>query len=748
MRRKIFNNLLIGLVVLVLAGFGLQISAEEQDNGVANNLGIYGGNNWDIAVDGDYVYTIADGSPNGFFYSSDAGLTWQQPVGDNDFGSGQAVEVDPTTGDVYVGLGGDLYKSTDHGATLTLIKENAGNPLVFGLDTVIAGWNNELRVSTDAGATFTDTSIADAHSLSYLASSATDGVFYAVGEDNDGLSVLYTSADNGLTWTTMTPSFGAETYTNFQAVHTNPFDATEMALADDHSAWLSFDSGATFTEITNAPASCNNIVTWAADDLLYACSSYSADDGATWAQMDFDALVRGPGKILVVNPLDANILYADSMSGVTKSVDGGTTWVNAYDGILGVNVLDISTTADKTVAWTSSSQGLAKSVDFNAETPTWEFPILPCAVGRCDPSGIGDSVWVKPDDANIVLAGSIGGYIFLSTDAGATWVLAEIENADDAKFIDPDSGMSSVRPYQFVSDPNDSSIIYAALSGPEIGEVVKSTDSGATWEDLAITDDAPAKALAINSAGVLYVETGFSTSTIKGMYKYEADVWTEVAGFPLDEDAASIVIDPDDENIIYASTTQNFYKSIDAGVTWTAITGLEDYYNFAAISLQDSTSPNTLYLSCRDNDWHGILLKSSDQGETWGVMYSGLKSETFNTLVFDDLLAGTSTGLYELKSKATLTIKAHHSDERISIKSKLKDATTDKVLKNKKVKLYRQIKHKGWRYFRTLTTNSLGAINAHVKVNKTAHFKAIWTPKNNFAHEYTRAVSRTITIHS
>jgi hypothetical protein len=111
---------------------------DGQQKAVMTDLGIYGGDTWDIAVDGDHVYTITNGVPNGFFYSSDAAVTWQRPAGINDYGSGVAVEVDLATHAVYVGLDG-LFKSTDYGATLTKIAENIGSPLLFAQGKLFAG---------------------------------------------------------------------------------------------------------------------------------------------------------------------------------------------------------------------------------------------------------------------------------------------------------------------------------------------------------------------------------------------------------------------------------------------------------------------------------------------------------------------------------------------------------------------------------------------------------------------------------
>lgn len=733
---------------------------EASQSAVSTNLGLYGGDNWDIAVDGNYVYAIASGTPNGFFYSTDSGANWQRPSGTYDYGSGQSVDVDPATGAVYVGLGGDVYKSTDHGATLTLIESNGGNPLLFAHGRIYAVWNNTIKISADNGATWTSSEVTAAGNIWSLAASKTTDVLYVTTYSNDTqVGTLSKSIDAGLTWTAQTVNVSGSPITGFTTVRANPYDANTIVVADDHHLWLSTDGGISFAAVS-AAASCNTIATWTSAGRMYACSSYSDDSGATWTAMNFSAIVRGPGKVIVVDSANEQILYADSMSGVTKSTDGGVTWANSYKGITGVNIQAISVTSKKDVAWVSSGNGLAKSTNFNTATPTWEFPILPCAVERCDPSGIGASVWVKPDDSNIVLAGSIGGYIFRSTDGGTTWALASIPSINVSKFIDAESGMNNLRPYQIMSDPNNASIVYATMAAPTtgtewIGTVLKSTDSGLTWTDLGIPSDAPANAIAMSKSGTLYVGVGYNNTTTKTLYKYVGSAWTELPGTPTDANIKSILVDPENDTTLYITAAgdavhanDGFYKSSDSGATWKKIAGLASYFDFAGISVQKSTTPNTLYISCRDSDWHGVLLKSSDAGETWGVLYKGLKSETFNSVVFDGLMLGSKRGVFSLKSKAlfkSLTGAKVAKGKTVSLTAQLRDKATSKNLRSKKVLLYR-LDGKKWVLYKTGTTDQKGKITFKVKASKTKQYHMTWKPTTKDSAEYTKVDSKNVTV--
>lgn len=68
--------------------------AHAQDAISIENLGLYGGEIRDIAIDtqSEYVY-ISAYAPNGFFVSSNDGQTWAQIGAEGEYGEPQGVEV-------------------------------------------------------------------------------------------------------------------------------------------------------------------------------------------------------------------------------------------------------------------------------------------------------------------------------------------------------------------------------------------------------------------------------------------------------------------------------------------------------------------------------------------------------------------------------------------------------------------------------------------------------------------------------
>lgn len=180
---------------------------------------------------------------------------------------------------------------------------------------------------------------------------------------------------------------------------------------------------------------------------------------------------------------------------------------------------------------------------------------------------------VSPTNANIVLAGSAGGGIWRSTDAGVTYSPV----SDDQ--IDLSVGAIAFAP----SDPN---IVYAAMGEEYVSSgVLKSTDAGQTWT--RVNDSSlPAPGLAndievdprnanrvylaqyagIAEDGVLRA-AGFFLSTNGGQS------WTRrLAGLPRD-----VAVDPGNADVLYLSMSRvdegtdrsaGVWKSTDAGQTW------------------------------------------------------------------------------------------------------------------------------------------------------------------------------------
>lgn len=725
--------------------------ADNTDTAAVENLGPFGGNLWDVALspDGSKLYTVAKDSPNGFYWSDDAGANWHGLSG-VDYGGGIGVEVSDDTGAIFVTFSQGLYKSTDEGLTFSRILEDNGNAMVFVNSVLLMSSTSDtgtLQVSSDEGASFSSVTVATGEDIWSIA--VTSAAIYVQTMNSDSIAQLYKSEDLGVSWTALTiPTLqdtSAGVHVCADATTISNLGLTAGFSGDDN--YISTNSGSSWT--ATGTNSVSGFCTFDAAGRLYMGEMYS-DDLTTWESLgsdDSETTALG-GHFLIVDPNDVSTLYADGMPGLSKSSDRGQTWEDVNEGIGGVTITDISQANNKDIVWAAAYNGIAKTENFTSGNPTWTFPVLE------DP---GAGIWVKPDDSNIVLVGEIGA-IRRTADGGVTWT----EN-DAAALLSHDYSVT-----EFIQDVDDSNTIYAAVVNGEpnnskTGMVLVSHDLGVTWEDMDLLDGASAQTITQASNGDIYVGVGAEggSSYKNGIYKYSEGTWEQLVGAP-DEEVVKVLVDPDNDDVVYAvasiaygnNNTGNFgfYKSTDSGSTWTKITdGLGENQEYTSLAIQSSTDPNTLYLGAVNYYNQGVLYKSADGGDTWGVQYTGLQEETFYTLIFDGVTVGSSRGLFDVKSKASLTVKA--AKKKVPVLSKaeftitLKDAATDKKLKKQSVKFF-QKKGKQFALVDKVRTDNKGKATISVRLRKAKQyqFKATWKPKASNSDEYAASASSIVKV--
>lgn len=763
-------SVLVG-VVLALSGYVVTAQpisavgeAEVQDTSVANNLGLFGIQPMDITTDpsnGDYVYT-ASYTPNGIFHSSDGGVTWQGLPSTVDYGAGRDVTVDATTGDVYAMVGDDIIKSTDHGATWTALTENLVDHPIMGAASIFANGvymfaasGGQVQISTDKGESFISvvvngsTTNTSSQNVISLAASAT-GVFYAVFQDENGNtgSTLFRSTTNGQSWTNMNvDTAGVAVGSRFYGVAVDPDNVNHLVLSSyhpDYNSYHSLDGGSSWTVLQNGTIRIGgDEAVFTGAGRLYIGTYYTDNPQVvtpTWTAVNQTTpLSSVRGDIYAVNYQNPLTVFTNTGLGIAKTEDGGSTWTDQVEGLTALQTFAISQADDKDVVWIGANGGLAKTTNFTAKSPDWEFPITP-------DSGISavKAVWVHPTDSNRVVAG-LSGFISISTDGGATW-----NHASGASF------MGTVE--YIIPSPRDNQILYALYTNTSLtedaynGGVLKSVDAGSTWTELNFPTTLGNGALAVgvnNDEDVLYVGLG-SGGTETGVYTFNGTSWTK-----LDESfnglyVNNILVHPDDNTMLLVSceaysTVGSLFKSTDSGITWTTITtGLEDTNHLDAMAAQTGATA-ALYLSGQAGGTsYGMIYKSTDNGDSWSPYYQGLKQEFFYALLFDGLVGANDRGLYEYKTRATIKLKRQTVANKTQLKITLKDAATNKQLAKQRVKIYsREKKGKPWRRIATVKTNAKG--KAIVMVSATAvQLQARWTPKKTYKNEYIKAQSKVV----
>jgi photosystem II stability/assembly factor-like uncharacterized protein len=304
------------------------------------------------------------------------------------------------------------------------------------------------------------------------------------------------------------------------------------------------------------------------------------------------------------------VSYNTEYRGLIKSLDAGNTWTqlgyptltpdytHPYYFTVGPLLL-LSTSPDVFAAqaayhlwviqnagsvWTESDHGLTGNFGLQVAVD----PSVPTNIYLASANGSGISkssdggknwtnvftvgaysVAVDPFDPNHILAGvSLADPLSLSdsplqvsNDGGVTWT-------DDP--VPPQ--IQQTIPTSIIFDPSTVGTIYLASSfTPGVG-IAKSTDGGASWSMMTNGLDTP-------SSLIVY----------------------------------SLAIDPSNPQVVLAGTAGGVYKSADGGGTWALKSSAQVPYSIVF----DSNRPGYVYAS------GAILLKSTDDGETWSQVNLG-----------------------------------------------------------------------------------------------------------------------------
>ena len=214
-----------------------------------------------------------------------------------------------------------------------------------------------------------------------------------------------------------------------------------------------------------------------------------------------------------------------------------------------------------------------------------------------------------------------------------------------ARHIGP--ALMSGRINDMETHPTNPRIIYAGTAG---GGVWKSNDAGTTFNPIfdEYCQSIGAVALDPNDPdNTIYVGTGEtwprnSVSIGDGLYKSTdgGATWNKL-GFDKSERIANVIVNPKNSNEIYVgvlgalwsdSDERGVYKSNDGGATWNKILYVDTETGCADLTM-DPNNPNILYASMwefRRSGWSfnsggdkSALYKSTDGGATWNKIHNG-----------------------------------------------------------------------------------------------------------------------------
>ena len=292
-------------------------------------------------------------------------------------------------------------------------------------------------------------------------------------------------------------------------------------------------------------------------------------------------VTAGRVNAIAIDPRDNNTVYIGAAEGgVWKTTDGGANWtpltdneVSLASGAIALDPANPDTvyvgTGEENFAQDSYyGAGILKSTDAGHTWTNFPGPFLRDKIG---------ALAISPANSQTLLCSSSSG-IYLSTDGAATWTN-----------VLPGTGTS------VLFDPTNGDIAYAALgniNGFSANGVYRSNDGGVTWKQLTGSG-----ANALPSANVGRIEIAISPSTPTTLYVGIQKAPARTAGnllgiFKTTDSGATwndlrapdicnavpqcwydmtIRVHPSNADVVFAAGSLTILRSINGGSTWAQI---------------------------------------------------------------------------------------------------------------------------------------------------------------------------------
>jgi photosystem II stability/assembly factor-like uncharacterized protein len=518
--------------------------------------------------------------------------------------------------------------------------------------------NGDVYVSHDNGKTWTTLSTIRKSDFIYqFAQDPENGdALYATTDEG-----LFVSKDRGRTWSQTGPA-GSEGVA-CRVVAIDPWKTTTLYLGTRaRGIYKSTDGGGTWL-----PSNGNNDSVLATSevydlkvdetkpDVIFAAVwgrgiLKSVDGGTVWQQITTEASPTTPAitHVAIYPKLSERLIYATEAGTLGRTTDGGLNWsiTRKEDEAWRVMTLSIDP-LNPEVLYAGTESGILRSPDFGGSWTRLSstLPTLPTSVALA-----------KAKDQSLVFAYGAGIGVQVSSDNGSTWARADdnlggatisLVTSDPAgasvfaasgvallhydppssSWVPSSSGLTGGRVTSVAFDAENSTVMYATSTGGAF----KSTNGGEAWTPIArnvrmsprFIDTHPSIKTRMLASGL----QGAFVSTDRGNSWFLAKPLGNKFAFH------SLTFTPKNAGIIHAATlTQGVFVTKDGGLHWeTAKYGLSSD-TILAVTIDDQEA-STYFAWSPD----GECFRSTNSGLEWSRYTPPWAPGSSLTVAFDRL---------------------------------------------------------------------------------------------------------------
>ena len=594
-----------------------------------------GGKTWDEAkIDGSQYSAIAIGSQN----------TSTLYVAGRHFPYGEDCEDEEDEDDCTPEKNSAIFISNDFGTSW--IKSSSIPKGVF------------KEIELEEGQELEEEDI-DKVTVLYVSPSDDDQIF--VGTSN----LLLKSNDRGSSWESLSDTFhrsdikglaihpnnpniiyariGLYTFSDCSDVDNDDADYEESVSKYCPGIYKSTDGGESWKlleEVTGDPSEGGVYINEYNDSEIYSVfgrETFVSKDGGISSDVFLDTkehpIIPDVGVEIITFGESESEVFMAGLQGVYRTYDNGKTWIESNTGFVGSEVVDLVTSLDGTMYATTYNLGIFKSTDGGKNWVFASFGIK---------NWYGMQLATHPEDADTLFTTTNGG-VYKSTNAGKSWELIGGSDLCD----DEDAG-GNCHYHGIVVEKEAPFKVLVGSGGDQYAKegvgLTGSEDNGESWRnsDDGFVRDVHVSKLVIdpNNNNVFYATTqGETEYTDKvgdgaGVFKStdRGNNWTQINNGLNSLETNVLAVDPNDSDVLYLGTDDDgIYKSINGGENWkklipTASFGVGDI-------IVDPQNSNNVYMGTVDyfrlSESRGVLgdfgvYKSTDGGTTWEEFNSGL----------------------------------------------------------------------------------------------------------------------------